>query len=72
MIFGCLIGGYISDNYGRRIVMQVSFIIVTVFSFLSSMSQNINQFVFLMIIAMVGVGMSTTCGSTYISEINTK
>jgi len=38
MIFGSLIGGYLGDKKGRKIVLQSSFIIITTFAFLSSLS----------------------------------
>jgi len=42
------------------------------FAFISSISQNISQFLILTSIAMIGMGMYMSSWSTYVSETNSK
>jgi MFS family permease len=65
---GGVLFGFLSDRYGRKIVLQWTIIIYSVGTFLSGFSWNMTSLLMFRIITGLGVGGEWATGQTYVSE----
>jgi MFS transporter, SP family, arabinose:H+ symporter len=69
-IVGCIIAGYLSDKYGRKIMLIMAGLLFIVSSVGCSIVSEVISLIIYRIIGGVGVGIASVLSGTYISEIS--
>jgi len=69
-IGGVMIAGYLSDTFGRKIIMVLSAILFSVSGIGCMISGNENQLVIARIIGGIGIGVASVVSPLYIAEIS--
>jgi MFS family permease len=71
-IAGAILGGYLTDRFGRKRILIYNMLIFTAFSFLIAVSTNIYEFTAFRIVLGFSIGSDVATGFSYIYEYISK
>ena len=69
-VLGALVGGFLSDRYGRRLTLLMLGLLYLVGALWSALATDVYSFSMARIMGGVGIGVSTVAAPLYISEIS--
>jgi MFS family permease len=69
-MFGCFIGGWTGDKYGRKVGVWVGALLCSIGGALMSASQTSDMFICARVIAGLGIGFISTIVPPWISELS--
>lgn len=68
LFLGSLVLGWVSDHIGRQKIFTVSFVLITLASFLQFFVINVEQLIFLRVLVGIGLGGDYSVGHTLLAE----
>lgn len=68
LFLGSLVLGWVSDRIGRQKIFTVSFVLITLASFLQFFVINVEQLIFLRVLVGIGLGGDYSVGHTLLAE----
>ncbi len=69
-IFGVVIAGYLSDKFGRKLVLILSAILFSISAIGCAVSGNYTELIIYRLVGGVGIGVASIISPMYISEIS--
>ncbi|MBK8944686.1 MAG: sugar porter family MFS transporter [Ignavibacteriae bacterium] len=69
-IFGVIIAGYLSDKFGRKLVLILSAILFSISAIGCAISENYTELIIYRLVGGIGIGVASIISPMYISEIS--
>ena len=69
-IFGVVIAGYLSDKFGRKLVLILSAILFSISAIGCAVSGNYTELIIYRLVGGIGIGVASIISPMYISEIS--